>query len=168
MYLALCGLSRSDLGWASACVFGSSKTRLRHHPPHRCLRQSLLLRRLPGLVPRLRRRFAPRLLASRSCEPSLMSRAVWGTPPWLLLLELNAHASTATDVRKTCEDVPAIFDAHLPSTRCPSYHAMYAYLPSVCAVMLSSEAVALHPLRGASGSALCSARGLPVSASTMA
>ena len=98
--------------------------------------------------------------ASRSCEPSLMSRVVWGTPPWLLLLELNIHASNATDVRKTCKDVPAVRDADLSFTCCPSYHAVYAYLPSVCAVVISSEAVALHPLRGASGSALCSPRGL--------
>ena len=33
MWVALCGLSRNDLGWASACVFATSKTPLCHPPP---------------------------------------------------------------------------------------------------------------------------------------
>ena len=48
MCLALCRLSRSDLEWALACVFDSSKTPLCHPPPHRCQRP-LMMRRLPGL-----------------------------------------------------------------------------------------------------------------------
>ena len=54
MCLALCWLSRNDMGWALECVFASSKTPLCRPPPHRCQPRPLLMRRSLGLVPKPR------------------------------------------------------------------------------------------------------------------
>ena len=163
MCLALCWLSRNDLGWASECVLASSKTPLCRPPPHRCQPRPLLMRRSLGLVPKPRRRFAQGLLASAAssgCELYLLSLAACDVPPWSLLMVLSAYASDATDPRKTCDGVPAMFGARLSLPCCPSYPALYACLPSVHAVMLHSLAVAFRPLRGESYSTLCSPRSL--------
>ena len=144
--------------------FGS-KTPLFRPPPQRCQPRPLLMRRSLGLVPKPRRRFARGLLASAAssgCELYLLSLAACDVPPcpWSLLMVLSAYASDATDPRKTCDGVPAMFGARLSLPCCPSYPALYACLPSVHAVMLHSLAVAFRPLRGESYSTLCSPRSL--------